>query len=603
MTRNVFHVLAALIVFAIHMTSDVSAGERVALVIGNSQYQQVSPLPNPRNDATDLAAVLQRLDFKVSISLDLSYGDMRRALRDFGSAAIGADVALVYFAGHGIEVSRQNYLVPVDARLKTDLDVEYEAIPLDMVMGAVGHAKGLRIILLDACRNNPFVQKIRSISGKRSIGRGLAGVEPSVGTLLSYAAKEGTTADDGDGRNSPYTKALLEHLEEPGLEVNFLFRKVRDNVLKQTDGRQEPFTYGSLPGKKIFLKSPEAKPEVLQTKNDQTAIELAYWDAIKDSDDPADVRSYIEKFPQGQFNFLARSKLGRIDAKAANQKMQAEAATKAEIQTTAETKRNLKEAEAVKDEARRKAEAKLKSEAKVRTRREKELTDWQVVRTSNEPVALQKFLIKYPNGTFNQLARAQLEAAKRLQLAALQPTTSTVVQSDNTVKAETTSGLSTKDLTLKIQQHLARLGCNPGRPDGAWGPKSRRALKAYSQHGKVQWASLDPSPTVLNSLESRKARVCPLVCGRGLVKKGNRCVLRSCPRGQELTRSGTCIAKRKQPVVTKKKTVSRPTTRKPKASAKQCGYCSWHDVANARSIGQKLCGESYRRGKAQGICQ
>ena len=184
------------------------------------------------------------------------------------------------------------------------------------------------MLLLDACRNNPFLNKIKKTSSTRSIGRGLARVEPAVGTLVSFAAKEGTTADDGEGRNSPYTAALLENLEEPGLELNFLFRKVRDKVYQTTRGRQQPFTYGSLPGKKIFLKKASEKSLVAATmvppqkpvpnalarnsKDSLLAAEMLYWDSVKDSSDAALLGSYLEEYPDGTFSTIARLMIARI---------------------------------------------------------------------------------------------------------------------------------------------------------------------------------------------------------------------------------------------------------------------------------------------------
>ncbi|MEM6579428.1 MAG: caspase family protein, partial [Pseudomonadota bacterium] len=234
------------------------AERRVALVIGNSDYEHVASLPNPANDAEDISNALKRLGFEVTSGLDLDYRDMRLALRDFSEAAAEADVAVVYFAGHGIEIDNTNFLIPVNAELRSDRDVDFEAIRLDTVIGSLEDAKGLRIVLLDACRNNPFLVDMQRTTASRSIGRGLGRVDPG-GVLVSYAARGGTIALDGEGRNSPYAKALLGTLETPGLEIGKLFRQVRDLVLEDTGGFQEPFTYGSLPGTDIFLKAPEPK--------------------------------------------------------------------------------------------------------------------------------------------------------------------------------------------------------------------------------------------------------------------------------------------------------------------------------------------------------
>jgi hypothetical protein len=229
-------------------------GKRVALAIGNSAYEHVARLPNPANDAADVGAALARLGFTVRTVENQGRNALRDALAEFSNDALGADVAVVYYAGHGMEVDRQNYLIPVDARLETDLRIRFETIPLDDVMAALDGARGLRLVLLDACRNNPFAASMRITTASRSIGRGLSRVEPVVGTLVSFAAKEGTTAADGGARNSPYAAALLAYVEQRGVEVNKLFRLVRDRVLAATGGQQEPYTYGSTPAADIYLK-------------------------------------------------------------------------------------------------------------------------------------------------------------------------------------------------------------------------------------------------------------------------------------------------------------------------------------------------------------
>ncbi|TIN13288.1 MAG: caspase family protein, partial [Mesorhizobium sp.] len=207
------------------------AEKRVALVIGNSSYQRVARLPNPNNDAADMAALLSKVGFEVSRKMDLDHTAFRKALQEFGREAEGADFAIIFFAGHGVEVENRNFLVPTDVSLSADSDVEFEAIPLDLVMNALSRVSGVRVVLLDACRDNPFIAAMRRSNATRSIGRGLAAIEPAAGTLVGYAAKEGTTAFDGAGRNSPYTAGLLAHLGEPGVDIQFVFRKVRDTVL------------------------------------------------------------------------------------------------------------------------------------------------------------------------------------------------------------------------------------------------------------------------------------------------------------------------------------------------------------------------------------
>ncbi|MBS0530470.1 MAG: caspase family protein, partial [Proteobacteria bacterium] len=206
------------------------ATTRVALVMGNSKYQKVPALANPDNDAATFAATMTKAGFDVVDSrYDLSEVEMRRALREFADKARNADVAVIYFAGHGIEVEGTNYLIPVDAVLERDTDVYDEALSLDRVLVAVEPAKQLRLVILDACRDNPFSKTMKRV-GQRSIGRGLARIEPATpNTLIAYAAKAGSTAADGDSRNSPFTAALVRHIATPGLDLRKAFGFVRDD--------------------------------------------------------------------------------------------------------------------------------------------------------------------------------------------------------------------------------------------------------------------------------------------------------------------------------------------------------------------------------------
>ncbi len=233
----------------------VAATERrVALIIANSNYAYVDPLRNPANDAKALAAALRGLGFELRVVEDAALAEFGKALKDFGDLADGSDWAIIYFAGHGVEIGGVNYLIPVDAKLELQRHVEDETMPLSRLLSKVQGASKMQLVILDACRNNPFLTKMRSTGRSASpIGRGLASIEPESGVLVAYAARDGTTALDGE-TNSPYLEALVKHLAEPGLEINLLFRKVRDDVLAKTNRQQEPFTYGSLPAQQFFFK-------------------------------------------------------------------------------------------------------------------------------------------------------------------------------------------------------------------------------------------------------------------------------------------------------------------------------------------------------------
>jgi len=227
-------------------------------VIGNSAYASVPRLSNPKNDAEAIAAALKRVGFsKVTTLADLDRNGLLDALKRFAGEAENADWAVVYFAGHGLEVAGLNYLVPVDAKLVSDRDIAFEAVAHDQVLRSVEGAKKLRLVILDACRDNPFLRSMNRTSvASRSIGRGLAPIEPEGATLVAYAAKHGQVAQDGESGNSPFVSSLIKHLDAPGLEITFLFRKVRDEVLAATDRRQEPFTYGSLPAEAFYFRAP-----------------------------------------------------------------------------------------------------------------------------------------------------------------------------------------------------------------------------------------------------------------------------------------------------------------------------------------------------------
>jgi uncharacterized caspase-like protein len=231
----------------------VIAERRVALVIGNSAYLAVSALPNPTNDARGVADAFKAAGFwSVRIVADATRDAMIQALRAFQDEADAADWAVVYYAGHGMEIGGVNYLVPTDARLKVDRDAQDEAVPLNRVLDAISGAKKLKLVMLDACRENPFAQQMRRTMAMRAVSRGLARIEPDGATLVVYAAKDGELAADGTGDHSPFTTALLRRLQQPGIEINRLFRLVTGDVLLATNSRQRPFVYGSIPGDEEF---------------------------------------------------------------------------------------------------------------------------------------------------------------------------------------------------------------------------------------------------------------------------------------------------------------------------------------------------------------
>ena len=250
-------VVAVLAFIVVAVPAVVLADGRVALVVGNSTYAHIGRLPNPDSDAVDMSAALRRLGFEVTTELDADRVELTEALRAFTRQSAGADVSLVFYAGHGIEMDGVNYLVPVDARLERDVDVRFETVTVDDLLVSTSGAS-LRLVILDACRNNPLARSMQRTAATRTVSGGsfadlnedLLGDE----TLVAYAAAAGTTAADGRGRNSPYTAALLSHLETP-LEIGLLFRRARAQVLAATNGQQRPHEYHSLVGEHYLTRT------------------------------------------------------------------------------------------------------------------------------------------------------------------------------------------------------------------------------------------------------------------------------------------------------------------------------------------------------------
>src|ERR1700736_4564798 len=291
------------------------AEKRVALVLGNSAYQNVPQLANPVNDGAVVAATLKAAGFDVVDSRhNLPAAETRRALRDFADRARDADIAVIYYAGHGMEVDGTNYLIPVDAKLERDTDVYDEALSLDRVLVAIEPAKRLRLVILDACRDNPFTKTMKRTVASRAIAQGLAKVEPnSPNMLIAYSAKAGSTALDGDARNSPFTLALAKHLTTPGLDVRRAFGFVRDEVLKTTGNKQEPFVYGSLGGDDVPLvpatkaapSTPAPNPQAEARRDYELALQIGNKEALN---------AFLVQYPDGFYANLAKIQIGKIAA-------------------------------------------------------------------------------------------------------------------------------------------------------------------------------------------------------------------------------------------------------------------------------------------------
>lgn len=289
---------------AMLLAGQVLASERrVALVIGNSTYRNAPALPNTVNDARDMAVSLRKVGFEVVEGIDLDKVGMDAAMTRFARLARDADAAMFYYAGHGFQFGGENFLVPVEARIEDEVGVQYETTRLGDVVTALNFARGVKIMVLDACRNNPFAAQLAKATRSLAVGSGLAPVARAQGMVIAYATQANDVAADGTGRNSPFTAALVREIEQPGLEVATMFRRVQRSVYDATGGRQTPELSLSLLGD-FYLNRAETDADV--------------WKRIRASDDPAIFREFIQRYPSSFFAIDARTRLDLIERRSAD---------------------------------------------------------------------------------------------------------------------------------------------------------------------------------------------------------------------------------------------------------------------------------------------
>jgi hypothetical protein len=363
------------------------ADKRVALIVGNSSYQAVPQLPNPSRDASSVAKMFRDAGFdSVEIQLNVGNLEFKRAIRKFEAMADHADIAVVYYAGHGLEIGGTNYLIPVDARLASDRDADDEAIPLERLVSSADGARRLRLVILDACRDNPFVTTMRRERkvATRGVTGGLGKVEPtSTDTLIAYAAKAGSTADDGDGQHSPFTTAVLKNLTVPGLDVRLAFGRVRDDVLKMTSSRQEPFVYGSLGGGNVSLVPAPVVPQESPVSDVKADYELVQKIGTKRA-----WEVFLGTHPNGFYAELAKAQIEQLNAQPANP-------------PPAQPNVNM---------------AALSPQQPPRTTREsvsKEAIEWDKVKDSSDPAVLQKFIKRFPDSPLSLNAQQRVDVLKK----------------------------------------------------------------------------------------------------------------------------------------------------------------------------------------------
>jgi len=512
------------------------AEKRVALVIGNSDYQNVTPLTNPSNDAAAIAAILTKANFDVvDAKSNLTGIEMKRALRDFGNKVRDADVAVIYYAGHGIELEGTNYLIPVDAKLEIDTDVLDEAFPLDRFVVAADPAKQLRLIILDACRDNPFNKTMKRTIGSRAVGRGLAKVEPTnPNTLIAFAAKAGSTASDGEGKNSPFAAALVNHMTKPGLDLRKAFGYVRDDVLKATSNKQEPFVYGSLGGNDVSLVPPAATvPAVTAQQTDPNSAlrrdyELAERVGTREAWDyfiATYPDSFYAKLAQAQRNKLAaeEARVAATEKAKAAQEEQArlaiEGAKKAEQAKAAAEARKAEQQRIAAELAKKAEDAKLaeaeKAKAAALAKAEEAARIAAEKKTAEQKAAERKISDDKPVGP----------------VAALTP-------DQSAPKAD--APVAVADIPKQLQIELKRTGCYTGVTDGNWNAAAQKSLDLFNRSAKTAFDIKLASTDALDAVKAKQGRICPLVCEWGYKADGDRCTKITCRKGYEVGDDNTC---------------------------------------------------------------
>ncbi|MFK4506291.1 caspase family protein [Bradyrhizobium daqingense] len=595
MCVSIVRSFCVLIVATFVTCAPAQAQKRVALVIGNSAYKSVPKLANPANDAGLIGGMLKKAGFDtVDVRQDLSAPEMRKALREFGTRTRDADVAVIYYAGHGMEVDGTNYLIPTDAALETDTDVYDEALPIDRVLVSIEPAKQLRLVILDACRDNPFAKTMKRTVASRAIGRGLAKVEPTTpNTMIAFAAKAGSTASDGgDSRNSPFAVALSDHLPKPGLDLRKAFGFVRDDVLKSTGNKQEPFVYGSLGGDDMPLvpakpvaTGPQANPQSELRRDYELALQLGTRDGWE---------AFLAQYPEGFYANLAKGQLNKIAAEetraAAEQKAKAAEHEKARL--IAERAQKAEQEKAA-------AAAKAAEEARIAAEKQKQIEQAKAEAAEQQrkiaEAAAAKALAEKQAAEKAKAELAAKQAAEKAEQVAKPAADRQLPEVENQKVAALSPGpistLSAAELSKSVQSELRRVGCLTASAESEWTSAAQRSLTLFNKYAGTQLDVRLASVDALDALKAKPGRVCPLVCNFGFKADGDQCVKITCRSGYRVGDDNECEKiPEKKPVATREDSRRRDTDRKEAESA----------APKSQASGQMICNHAGCRPIAKG---
>lgn len=445
------------------------AADRVALVIGNGEYAVQPKLRNPVSDAVAVAEKLRGAGFDVTLGTDLTFDDMRRTINQFAATLPRAKAALVFFAGHGVQVDGENYLIPVDADIQRTTDLTWQTVAVSTLVSELEAAGRTSIFILDACRNNPgLARRLRGLSTRSrtlQVGRGLAQISAPDGSYVAFSTAPNTVALDGDGKHSPFAQALIKHLPTPGLDIALMMRRVRRDVRTSTKRQQTPWDSSSLTQPFYFFpKAAESAKPKTRARSGPTQLELSYWDSVKNSKNTRLIESYLGKYPKGHFADLANILVQELKREWNNEAKQELAERKARqaaqdrLRAKREHEAALKKAnEAKRESAYKKALADAKAARQAQQQAEAKLQQAQArAREAQEQAALAR-----------QRRKVEIDKSEKdkVRIAALP-----------SAKTAPDDGQDQRAIHKKLQQALKRLGCYRGRLDGLWGAGSQRAL-------------------------------------------------------------------------------------------------------------------------------
>jgi uncharacterized caspase-like protein len=504
-----FHAAIVLSVLLLLIAAGKAHSEkRVALIIGNATYQNTPALANPGNDAEDMASALKRVGFDVIFERNLNKRGMEQAIARFARAARDSDAALFYFAGHGMQYRGLNYLVPTDAKLEDEFSLDFEMTRLEDVLTGLGQSRGVRILVLDACRRNPLVEKLAGMSTTRDFvsTRGLARIDASRGMVVAYSTQADQLAIDGTGRNSPFTAALVSHITEPGLEIGTLFRRVATEVNKSTGGRQLPELSVSLLGEFYFSKAD---------------TDAQAWSKVRRSQNTAELQEFLTRYPKSPLGADIRERLQAI-----------ETAERTRIE------REQVEQQRVENERERAERVRREQAENVRLERER-IAREQVDRKRTDPEQAARDEQTRLEQERQRLAQQQAgqdrppaAPAANVQTAMLTP------PAEPTPSPPSPGGA----LIQEIKKELKRVGCYTGRIDEKWPTAEMTAsLKNFARNVSLATRATELTIELLDSIREKSERVCPLECTGGQAKKNGQCVTKTCPPGRELGNNGQCV--------------------------------------------------------------